>query len=265
MQFEKLKFKKLNNIRDLGGLPAENGKTIVCGKLIRSAKLYKLPQRTQMALKEFGLTTIVDTRTLNECEEKPCTQIEGVKYVNIPLVSMAIPAITHEKSTARMIYKESKRIKSEFGSAENYVKRMYEIILFDKDSCARIKKFFELLIEEDGCVLWFCNQGKDRTGILAMLLEWILGVDEEIIIEDFTASAFFLRRRRRLQKLGVRITPAPRRLKLIIMALLNTKPQYITGSMDNIKQQYGGIYGYFTQALGLSPEQIQLLKDKYLE
>lgn len=265
MRFEKLKFKKLNNVRDLGGLPAEGGKTVCYGKLVRSAKPYKLPKKTVQGLKEYGLTAMVDTRTPKECEEKPCTKIEGVKYVNIPLVGMATPAITHEKSSVKTFMAETKRIKTEFGNADNYMKRVYEIILFDEDSRKRIKSFFELLLEEDGCVLWFCNQGKDRTGILAMLLEWILGVDEEIIVEDFVASALFMKRRRRLQKLSVHITPAPSRIKQMILALLNVKPQYITGAMESIKQEYGNIENYFTKALNISEEQIQQLKNKYLQ
>jgi len=265
MSFGNYKFKKLNNIRDLGGLPAENGKIIKYGKLIRSAKPYRLPKKTIKELKAYGLTAMVDVRTPKECEEKPCTRIEGVKYINIPLVGTATPVITHEKSSIKNFISESKRIKTEFGNAENYVKRMYEIILFDEASRGRIRKFFELLLEEDGCVLWFCNQGKDRTGILAMLTEWVLGVDEADVVNDFVASAFFMRKRRKLQKIGVHITPGPRGLKLMLLAILNVKPQYITGAMDAIKQKYGGIDRYFTQALGITEEQILMLKDKYLE
>lgn len=245
-------------------MPAEGGKTIAYGKLIRSAKPYKLPKKTVQGLKDYGVTAMVDTRTPKECEEKPCTVIDGIKYVNIPLFGMAVPAITHEKSSIKTFIAESKRIKTEFGNTDNYMQRVYELILFDESSRGRIKNFFELLLEED-CVLWFCNQGKDRTGILAMLVEWILGVDQDIIVEDYVASAFFMRRKHRLQKLSVHITPAPGRIKKMILALLNVKPQYITGAMDAINQKYGGIYAYFTQALKLSEEQIHMFKDKFLQ
>ena len=52
----KLQLKKLFNTRDLGGMPAADGKVIKHDKLIRSGKLYKLPPDTVKKLKKRGLT-----------------------------------------------------------------------------------------------------------------------------------------------------------------------------------------------------------------
>lgn len=63
MQIERLQLKKLNNTRDLGGLPTKDGREIKCGLLFRSGRLYNLPPSTIEKLKALGIKTIVDLRT----------------------------------------------------------------------------------------------------------------------------------------------------------------------------------------------------------
>ncbi len=265
MTFEKLKFKKINNARDLGGLPAEGGKRVKYGKLIRSSRLYKLPKITVKRLKEYGLTAIVDLRTETERNARPATKITGVKYHALPILTSSTAGITADTSAMSVIYKESKRLKREYETTDNYMTSMYTEVLFGEESRPVIKKFFDIILEEDGCVLWLCNQGKDRTGILAMLLEGLLGIDEKTIIADYVASAKFLRPKRALQKIAITIVPSPLKLKSILYALVNVKPQYIAGAIEAIKQKYGGITEYCKQVLEITEEEIKTLKDKYLE
>lgn len=265
MSIERLNLKKLNNTRDLGGLPAEGGKEIRRGKLIRSGKIYRLPESTVNKLKAIGVTTIVDMRTDREREEYPQTFIENIRYVHLPLTYTATAGITREKSSARTMLEESKRIKSEFGTAENYMLGAYETILFDKHSVDQLKRFFDVLLKEDGCVLWHCSAGKDRTGLAAMLVEAVLGVDEKHILEDYVISDVFQKRKRGAQKIGLRLSPVPRRFKQILYAQMAAKPQYILGAMKEIKARYGSVKEYCKQVLELTDEEINLLKEKYLK
>lgn len=264
MRIEKLDLKKLNNTRDLGGFPAADGKVIKKGKLIRSGKLYKLPKSTRDALKRAGVTSVIDLRTDKEREEYPFTAIDGANYYHIPLVCTATTGITHQKSMAATMMKESKRIKSEFGTADKYMESMYAIILFSEESKERLKEILRLILENEGCILWHCNGGKDRTGIVAMLVEELLGVDEELIIKDYIASDKFQRRRRNIQKAGLHVIPLPRRFKKILFALMNAKPQYIKGAIDEIKQRYGTVENYCKVELGLTDGDVEALKEKYL-
>lgn len=265
MNFERLKFKKINNARDLGGLPAEDGKSVKYGKLIRSSRLYKLPKSTVKKLKDYGLTTIIDLRSETERREKPRTEIESVKYVDIPILTTSTAGITGDQSVARVVFAESRHLKNEYGDADSYMRAMYADVLFNEDSIPKLRKFFDVLLEDEGCVLWLCNQGKDRTGILAMLIEGLLGVDEEVIVRDYVASGRFLRHKRRLQKTGIFLVPCPIRIKTMLNALVNVKPQYITGAIEIIKEKCGSIPEYCRQILGLTEDEIKALKDKYLE
>ena len=265
MDIQKLHLQKLNNTRDLGGFPADGGRRIKHGKLIRSGKLYKLPRLTLSHLEKLGVTTVVDMRNGLERQDYPDSVIKGARQVNLPIELAGAQGITQTKSLIKIWREESKRIESEFGTADRYMQDVYERMLFDAQSQKTLKEFFSLVIENENCILWHCSAGKDRTGIAAMLLEAVLGVDEELIIEDYVISNKFQRRKRTAQKIGLLIVPVAKDFKRILYALMIAKPEYITYAIDKIKERYGSVVKYCKQCLGLTDENIELLKNKYLE
>lgn len=264
MRVERLKLKKLINTRDLGGFKAEGGKRIKHNKLIRSGKPCNLPQKTVEALLNMGLTVIIDMRTDTEVKEYPYTVPDGVKYFRLPMLCTATAGITHDKTMYRVMKNESKRIKKEFGSADEYMIAMYSLILYSAESKAKLKEFFDILLREEGCILWHCSAGKDRAGIAAMLLEGLLGVSEKDIIADYVASQKFQRKKRFWQKAGLYIVPAPPSFKKILMVMMDAKRRYIVSALDEIKRKNGNIKNYCINELELSEDNINKLKEKYL-
>jgi protein-tyrosine phosphatase len=265
MHIKRLKLKKLFNTRDLGGMPAADGKKIKYGKLIRSGKLYKIPEETQKALKDLGLTTVIDLRIFTECEEYPDSVIDGVNYVHLPVLCTATPGITMENSMRKTMAVESRRIKSEFGNADNYMIAMYKMVLFSEEPVALLKQALRLIIDNDGCILWHCSGGKDRAGIVAMLVESLLGVDEKVIIQDYTASRYFQHRKFFWNKVGLAVAPLYPRFKAILIGMMAAKPEFLISTMDELKSRYGSVTEYCKQVLDVSDEDIQTLKSKYLE
>lgn len=265
MRITKLRLKKLNNTRDLGGIPAEDGKKIKYGKLIRSGKLWKLPKSTRRNLENLGVTTVVDLRIDTEVAEYPSTPLEGAEYIRIPLVCTATAGITHGKSMAKLMRSESKRLKTEFENADEYMCKVYTALMFTEDSQKRLKDVLDLIIKEEGCILWHCSGGKDRAGVIAMLLEAMLGVSEDVILQDYVASEYFQRRKRNLQKLGLHIVPLSRRFKKILIAFMAANPDYLNGVISEMKTRYGSVVGYCKTALGITDDDIKILKAKYLE
>ncbi len=265
MQIEKLELKKLNNTRDLGGFPAADGKHIAPGRLIRSGKLYKLPRSTSEKLENMGIHAVIDLRIDNEVDQYPPYMLDGTRYVRIPLLTTAKPGITYEKrSMPSLMNEESKLIESEYKDADEYMHKIYTDILFQEDSQKNIRKVFDVFLEEDGCILWNCSGGKDRAGIIAMLLESVLGVPEEIVIEDYVASQEFQRKKRGAQKRLLKIAPISHKFKELLIAFMDARPPYITQAMDSIKEKHGSVIGYCKEALGLTDGDIQALRDKFL-
>ena len=265
MEIQRLRLQKLNNTRDLGGFPVADGRRIKFCKLIRSGRLYKLPKLTRSYLENIGVTTVIDMRIERERLDYPDSVLNGARQVILPLVIAEAAGITYTKSLAKVWREESKRIATEFGTADAYMQDVYERILFDERSQKTLKKFFDLVMADENCILWHCSAGKDRTGIAAMLLESVLGVDEELIIADYVASNRFQRKKRTLQKAGLLILPVSRNFKKVLYALMIAKPEYIKHAIDTVKKRYGSIVEYCKQVLGLTDENIEFLKDKYLE
>ncbi|MDE6373263.1 MAG: tyrosine-protein phosphatase, partial [Clostridia bacterium] len=195
----------------------------------------------------------------------PDTLWEGVEYVHLPVLCTATPGITREKTMRRTMALESKRIKTEFGSADNYMSEMYCSILLSEEPQQLLKKALRLIIDNENCILWHCSGGKDRAGILAMLVESLLGVEEDVIVADYVASLRFQRFRFFWNKAGLVIAPCSLRLKKILYGMMAAKPQYLIGAMNRIKEQYGSIVDYCKQVLGVTDEDVDLMKKKYLE
>lgn len=265
MHRDRFDLKGLVNTRDLGGMPAGEGKKIKSGKLIRSGKLYKLPEKTVAALKDYGITTVLDLRIFTECDQAPDTLWEGVNYCHMPLLCTATPGITREKSMRKTMAIEARRIKDEFGNADNYMIEMYRSIFFSEEPKRQLTQILRLIIENDGCVLWHCSAGKDRAGIVAMLVESLLGVDKQAIMEDYMLSTRFLGRKFFWNRLGLTIAYPflTNRFRKILMVMMEAKPEYMP--IDEIEQKYGSVTNYCKNELGITDEDIATLRGKYLE
>jgi protein-tyrosine phosphatase len=191
--------------------------------------------------------------------------MDGVKYVHMPVLCTATPGITREKSMTKTMAMESRRIKTEFGSGDNYMIAMYKMVLFSEEPIQLLKQVLRLIIDNEGCILWHCSGGKDRAGIVAMLVESLLGVDEKVIIQDYTASHYFQRRKFFWNRVGLCIAPLYGRFKKILFGMMAAKPKYLTSTMDEVKARYGSITEYCKQVLDITDEDIETLKSKYLE
>lgn len=261
----KLQLRKLFNTRDLGGMPAGDGMAIKHGKLIRSGKLYKLPDKTITKLKNKGVNLVIDLRIFTEREEYPDTVIDGVEYIHLPILCTATPGITREKSMSKTMAIEARRLKDEFGTADNYMVAMYKMVLFSEEPVNLLKDCLRLIIDNDGCVLWHCSGGKDRAGLVAMLVESLLGVDEKLIVDDYVASHRFQHRKFFWNKVGLMIAPLVPRFKHILIGMMAAKPRYITDTINEVKAQYGSVLNYCKERLDITDEDIARMREKYLE
>ena len=263
MKIQRLKLKKLNNTRDLGGIPAEGGRAIRAGKLFRSGRLSRLPKRTKAALEGLGIRTVVDLRTDTERCEHPDTLLEGAEYIALPLLCAPTGGITAERSSRLFVKAESRRIKEQFGTADNYMIHTYRGIVFDEKPQESLRRFLRLAVVRDG-LLWHCTGGKDRAGICAMLLEALLGVKEEDILQDYLASRRFCRKKFFINRLGVLIAPITLKFKKVLFGLMRIKREYMEGVISEMKARYGGIVGYCSKVLGITETDITVLREKYL-
>lgn len=272
MIVDRVKLRKLKNTRDLGGMKGADGRAIKRGKLIRSGALSGIPPATASALKERGVTTVVDLRIENERSAHPDAEIEGSRYIHLPILCVPTIGVTgdgrlfdsSQKERAR-VKKEGERIKREFGSIDAYMTEVYRSIVFSPEGEEGLARFLALVKEEEGCLLFHCMSGKDRAGICAMLVESLLGVDEKTIFEDYMLSGKFLRKKYNVNKAALVLVPTSMRLKRILFGLMRTKREYLARVMDEMKQNYGSVIGYCRERLHVTDEDVAFLREKYLE
>ena len=114
-------------------------------------------------LRQQNIRCIVDLRSEKEQKKKPCplSQQTDFVYHSLPVSGgNAVPACPDEVSASYVAM----------------VDEQMEHIIYT--------------IEISDCgVLYFCNAGKDRTGVVSALLLRRLGYDDEYIIKDYLQSA----------------------------------------------------------------------------
>jgi protein tyrosine/serine phosphatase len=162
------------NLRDLGGLPTEDGRTTVPGRVFRSDSLQSVSARDVALLHDtLGVRSLIDLRGEDEvlAEGRGALVERGVRYTNLPLV---------QEDGSLVSYLEDSR-------TVDLVPRYLSYL----DSPGRtMLRALELISDaETAPTVFFCAAGKDRTGVLSALVLRLVGVQPEAVINDYLLSA----------------------------------------------------------------------------
>lgn len=161
------------NLRDLGGLPTEDGRTTAWGAFVRGDTLCGLSDAGRGSVVGYGIRTVVDLRSHDELSREPnpfAALPDLVSYLHHPLNDPATDAQLSVQSSA--------------------VERYLTMIVAGG---ARIADIFTALAGARPGVLFHCFAGRDRTGIISALLLRLAGVDLETIVGDYEVTDVRLR------------------------------------------------------------------------
>ena len=162
------------NVRELGGLETREGRKIRWGALVRSDHPEKLTSAGWAALYAHGVRMIISLRTDGMDEE--VLEIPE-EYGDIELVLAPIEDVGDEEFL------------------ETYAKtNLWGTPLYYKDAIQRWPErhatvFKAMAGAQEGAVLFHCARGVDRTGIISLMALSLLGVPEDVIVEDYELSA----------------------------------------------------------------------------
>ena len=261
------------NTRDLGGIKTCDGRMVKLHRLIRSDSLFETTTEDHEILKnEYDLKMILDLRTFNELSEQAPVSIPGTTWVHLPLLQSGSPAARESKdeptdldanlSMAQIFQTSIAQVNYDVPGAMN---KMYESLLTDEYSINAIKSFFEILLaNKDGAVLWHCTGGKDRTGVLSLLLLKLLGADDKDIMADYLLSGENLKPQTDTIIEEIRKENDDPLLLEQARILNSVLPEYSQGILDNIEKLGGDVYGYANKYIGLTENDIDELKLNYL-
>lgn len=113
----------------------------------------------------------------------------------------------------------------------------------------------ERIVERKGePVVFHCAVGKDRTGVIAMLLLRLAGVPEEIIVADYSVSAenmksVFEEQRKIFQQKGIEVPEV----------LLSSPKEEMEKTLDYLKSTWGDVETYLKEC-GVEVEDLEELK-----
>ena len=273
----------VRNARELGGYPAEGTKTVKKGIFLRSAALANGTYEDILRLKDvYHLSKVIDFRSKEEIsgssemstftsakEPVPDPEIEGAKYIHLPILNFQ-----------KMIDEMTKKVGRDNIPTDNLEAfmimdelnllgdNMYLDFVYGDFGKEGYQKFFKEIISlEDGrAVLFHCTQGKDRTGVAAMLLLSALGVPEEIILNDYLLTNEYnselIAKERKMLEMSGRFSEDKIEDFLVIMD--KVKSSTMSYLMGHIKEEYGSVKEYIIKELKVSAKDIDVLQERFL-
>ena len=112
-------------------------------------------------LLSHNVTTLVDLRSSEEADRKPCPlkDMEGFTYHHLPVTG---------------------------GGTPNSREHLHEVYRGMVDE--QMNKILETILGATSNVMYFCTAGKDRTGVVSALLLKKLGAEDDLIVKDYMMS-----------------------------------------------------------------------------
>jgi protein-tyrosine phosphatase len=218
------------NVRDLGGLPTEDGGMTRFGSIVRADNVRKLSEDGWRALSEYGVTTIVDLRLADELAADPPRELD-VDVLHIPVFDgdpafwadldarlARLDAVGHKREAYLASLERGRR---RFGAA-----------------------FAAVANARPGIVVVHCAGGKDRTGLVSALLLRNAAVGVDDIAADYALAEERLAVLREAY-LAAATDEADRELRL---RLSGAPAEAMRGVLEKLERQYGGVGGYLREA-----------------
>ena len=235
------------NVRDLGGIPTEDGGRTRSGSVIRSDNVRFLSDAGWRALEHHGVARIVDLRFPEERAEDPPSDAD----VEVVHVSVLGPAAGEGLDFVREL---EAHLDSVTDVADHYA---WSYVKFLERNHVRFSAALAAIADAEGPVVIHCMGGKDRTGLVAAMLLRLAGVSPEEIgadyalsgenlagtLDEWLASAPDEQERRRREKLST--TPAVAMVRVL----------------EDIEGRYGSVAAYLESG-GVTSGQIERLRSR---
>ena len=263
----------IKNARELGGYKTADGREVKRGLLLRTAALCGISDEDIRTLKDtYRLRHIVDLRMDMELPGAEDPVIDGTVHHHLDVIdpSVFITEEAMQEAPQEIEFNALDPIETVELSIRSGMldERMYIGFLTGDYGLRAYSDFFRIMLgaEPDRAVLWHCTSGKDRTGLAAMLLLSAFGVDEETILEDHLLTNEYNAERIAATKLLFREKGCDDDfIEKAAVVFDAVNGNFMRVAMAFLKQQYGSVVGYIRDGLNISQEEIDSLKEKYLQ
>ncbi|MFI9722636.1 tyrosine-protein phosphatase [Streptomyces sp. NPDC052396] len=247
----------VRNFRDLGGLPAADGRRVRPGVLFRSGHLAKATEADAAYLASLGLHTVFDFRNAADITlEGPDVALPGVRYVNLPLSDPADGSefweMVRDGGMAQL-----RAVLAE-GRAAQRMADSYRLIVTTRT--AEHSRVLHALAEDAVPALMHCAAGKDRAGLSIAAALLALGVDREAIEADYLESNA-PHRRYAVSRGDGAVSPEVMEL---LSPLFEARAEYLAAAFAAIDETWGTNERYLSEGLSLAPATVERLRERLL-
>ena len=239
------------NLRSLGGYSARDTRQVREGCLFRSDELCALTTGDLQVLSNLGIRVVLDLRHDLERSRRPYLLPPGIE-----VLERLSPGGDDGRTIEEAIAEGDLPVPD-----DGYLATMYVDLL------SRLAPELRILVERAALarerpLLFHCAVGKDRTGIAAALLLGLLGVPDEVILDEYelTTSQSTPRRLAALRPLLIENHVPEEQIR----PLLEARRPVLASTLTHLYAQWGGFEQYATEALGVAPDLPERLREALL-
>ena len=245
MDHRRLSLSNAFNFRDLGGVSAGAAGCVRRGRVYRSDGLHRVDDADIEALTALGIADVFDLRSEAELARDGIGRFAGerARHHHTPLVKISLSPFDPDIDWATV----------------NFRDRYLEML--EEGGAAVLAIFSALAAPQAAPLVFHCSGGKDRTGVMAALIQRTLGVADDDILEDYAVSEGLLQAaangvRSRLDALGLS-TDA-------IAYLTSSPPDRMRYTLDELDRRWGSTRAYLRWA-GVSEAVEQSMRNNLIQ
>jgi protein-tyrosine phosphatase len=227
------------NFRDIGGYPVRRGGLTRWGAVYRADSLHNLTIADLPVFDALGVKTIYDLRRAREIEKWPGPR----EYVHLEIPGGELDLVPPAQLRTRR-------------DAEEWLAADY-VGMLGRAAPAFGTLFTRLASEGVLPAVLHCLGGKDRTGLSVALLLTLLGVDRDIVLDDYELTSECL------------LSRFPEVVELFVAAgmtrdraegVLGTPRWTMARALSELDDTYGGVESYLLGPCGMAQPTMTALR-----
>jgi protein-tyrosine phosphatase len=249
------------NLRDVGGWPTRDGRTVRRGLAYRAVTLHWLADGDMAAVEALGLRTVYDLRTESERSAEPDRAMDGVERVVVDVLADSQDAAPAGLVAVLSDPKQADELLGD-GKAETLFAGAYREIVSLPSALAGYRELFTGLADPARRpALYHCTTGKDRTGWATAALLTLLGVDRELVVREYLLTN---------EQLVPTLEPVFRRFeaaggdRAVLLPVLGVEATYLEASFDELERCFGTIESYFADGLSIDAAGQDVLRGAFV-
>ena len=241
-----LAFEGVENFRDYGDYATASGRHLKRGQLYRSASHARATDADLEAIDALGIAVVVDLRRPGERERDPSRRSAN-------FTAQVITNDIGENANDDPWWNFVRSSDLSEDAFRGYLLNYYREAPFNPRHVDLFSRYFQALANAEGPVLIHCAAGKDRTGVLAALTHYLVGVHEDDIVADYLLTNNPERIAARAPMVAEVIATETGRTPTdaAVRAAIGVEAEYLEEAFRAIAAQHGGVQAYLVDVLGV--------------